>query len=550
MKTPEQSVSSLQEPPPLIRKSKFEDSGDSLLDQYDPEKMEKMMMSPIKREQLRKAEKAEIKQRMRENLPVYTMNEIRRYRMPLHEAIEIEMDELQLTNAASFLRQLINYQEEMRRSNGPESKVWSKPRIIDRSDVLTNLSNCFKAAETAHKNNEFNVELDEFLHLGVLYTFRVRNDNWWWLGEQLLLQCNDIAKDYEGDGFRRYAISEYIYGKFKYEKMQDRVQATIHLRNARILSIGQSWTAAKYLLYAQKTVFVESCILLYKLLLDDAMEMMRYDAKGAIKICIKAKRRAYDACMHEGEAHALLLQGNCHMLINEIPEAVRCFQKVLAMDMKAKNYEGSCEARIWLIRAYLKLGHWEDSYAHLQILLDFALENDFPYYVGQAYRYMGEYYLNHGNPNLATPLLLKAIDAFHEINDISNQEQVKNFAAVSAGQEVMPKYIKCIVKAGGKGASGWKYLQKLLSWKDLRKNIWLDSDLNLVSGSSFSLESGMELRSYLLGEEEEFYDDGLMGDYTKSTIIGTDSSQIASTATDVTKKSVKIKIDSEKEDSM
>lgn len=47
---------------------------------------------------------------------------------------------------------------------------------------------------------------------------------------------------------------------------------------------------------------------------------------------------------------------------------------------------------------------------------------------------MGEYYLNHGNPDLATPLLIKALNAFHEIGDINNREQTKNFAAVSAGE--------------------------------------------------------------------------------------------------------------------
>lgn len=83
-----------------------------------------------------------------------------------------------------------------------------------------------------------------------------------------------------------------------------------------------------------------------------------------------------------------------------------------------------------------RLGNWKESYHHLQQLLQCAERNNMPYYIGQSYRYMGEYYLNHGNPDQATPLLIKALNAFHEIGDISNREQTKNFAAVSAGEHI------------------------------------------------------------------------------------------------------------------
>lgn len=78
---------------------------------------------------------------------------------------------------------------------------------------------------------------------------------------------------------------------------------------------------------------------------------------------------------------------------------------------------------------------------HLQQLLEFAQSHNMPYYIGQSYRYMGEYYLNHGNPDLATPLLIKALNAFHEIGDINNREQTKNFAAVSAGNWIIANSI-------------------------------------------------------------------------------------------------------------
>lgn len=63
-----------------------------------------------------------------------------------------------------------------------------------------------------------------------------------------------------------------------------------------------------------------------------------------------------------------------------------------------------------------------------------AEENNMPFYMGQAYRYMGEYYLNQGRPRLATPLLIIAFYIFHENNFLAYREKVRTLAAISAGK--------------------------------------------------------------------------------------------------------------------
>ncbi|KAK9720986.1 hypothetical protein QE152_g21775 [Popillia japonica] len=153
-------------------------------------------------------------------------------------------------------------------------------------------------------------------------------------------------------------------------------------------------------------------------------------------------------------------------------------------------------------QAYLKLGNWKESYLHLQQLLEFALSHNLAYYIGQSYRYMGEYYLNHGNPDLATPLLIKALNAFHEIGDINNREQTKNFAAVSAGQELMPKYIHFMLKCNKGNLEGVSYLQKLIRWKDTRDIAWSESSsvlstINLDEALTIAANSASNLNTVL-----------------------------------------------------
>lgn len=58
-------------------------------------------------------------------------------------------------------------------------------------------------------------ECDNFLRLGVKFCFG--DSDWWWLGEQLLVQSVNISSKYHGDGQRRFATSKYIMGKFLFE---------------------------------------------------------------------------------------------------------------------------------------------------------------------------------------------------------------------------------------------------------------------------------------------------------------------------------------------
>lgn len=44
--------------------------------------------------------------------------------------------------------------------------------------------------------------------------FALGSQDWWWLGEQLLIQAVNVSSTYQKDGGRREAINRYIFGKF------------------------------------------------------------------------------------------------------------------------------------------------------------------------------------------------------------------------------------------------------------------------------------------------------------------------------------------------
>lgn len=74
----------------------------------------------------------------------------------------------------------------------------------------------------------------------------------------------------------------------------DSDRAKEELIAARQLSTGKPWTAKKEIGYKQETIFVESCILLYRALLAEAKEVMKCDPLKAARICAIARKRAND----------------------------------------------------------------------------------------------------------------------------------------------------------------------------------------------------------------------------------------------------------------
>lgn len=67
-----------------------------------------------------------------------------------HEALIKDLQEQNYPGSAEYLKQLIEYQEQLRQEHGPDTKVWSRPQLIKSKKELDILFDGFKAAEKAH----------------------------------------------------------------------------------------------------------------------------------------------------------------------------------------------------------------------------------------------------------------------------------------------------------------------------------------------------------------------------------------------------------------
>ncbi|XP_044748880.1 uncharacterized protein LOC123309718 [Coccinella septempunctata] len=433
---------------------------------------ELMKLSPGKRENALKKLKKERNDRMRAQLPVLNREEVIRYRLPPHEALLRAIGQDGYKNTAEYMKQLIDYQEYVRNFYGPDTNVWLRPRLKYNMDILYHLRDGLATAEKAHLADNIANEVREILKLAVEYAFG--EEDWWWLGHQLLDQSITISRDFKRDAGMYHSIARYALGKFLLEKITDVDAALEHLNIARSISVGNPWSAKGIFKTHQKTVFTEVSILLYKVILKQARQCMKYDPHLAIKLCKTARKAALDGCHYSGETEAYITEGECEQLIHDTQSAIKSFQKALAIQSFHEDPHWKCEAMSHLAIAYLKHGLLSSALQMLHDLKDYAVKHQLTFYVAQSYKYLGEYYLREGTPQNATPLLKIALRLFNEGNYIHEAESARNYAAISIGIELINPYIELVVACDEKNPDYDILMRKLIEWKDSRVTFWKD----------------------------------------------------------------------------
>lgn len=169
----------------------------------------------------------------------------------------------------------------------------------------------------------------------------------------------------------------------------------------------------------------------------------------------------------------------------------------------------------------------------MEALKIYAQEKNLPYYIGQTYRYLGEYYINQGQPQFAVPILEKAVLIFHNLNAAYERLQVNNFSAVARGQLLLRNYLHLLIRSGYE--ENKHQLMQLIDWKDTRVKFWND---DMDDEDRDSVESTLSVYKV---QEEDVYEvkKGMSRIFLSSiTMMRHDSSSTIQTTSSMSYKSV------------
>lgn len=429
--------------------------------------------SKVKRERMRKMRIRGMITDMRKNLPVYNLEEIREYKMPYYDALVTNLEEKGLESSSSFLQQLVAYQDHARHEAGPGSNVWMRPQLQFSNKELKYLTEELQKAEEFNATGSHWRECEVFLRLGIHFAFG--HADWWWLGEQILVQSINVSGSYptlQGD-FE--ALSRFAYAKFLIRNLKEYETAKEQLLVARDLAANKGQAVRDYFPDERPgTLYMLINYYTHKCLMKEVRNLMPTDYEKAIDVSVQAKKRAGEACHKEGETQALLMKGLCEMNVDNAKSAIFSFNKALKLQEAIGNKEGLCKVMIQLAKAYLMDNNTSQSLRILNKLKDTAAKYHLHFYLAQAYKNMGEHYLNNGEYAIARKLLNKSLSYFEEERDgTMDIALVQLLEAIAWGLELFPKYVDLVFKSGNtSGSAGIENLNKLIDWKDSRKPFW------------------------------------------------------------------------------
>lgn len=408
---------------------------------------------------------------MRNALPVYTLEQIREFRLPYHEALTINLQEKGFVSTASYINELIIFQDEMRKDAPPGSSIAMRPQLKYSREEIVHLADRLKMAEIYHNENNIENECEEFLKLGIHFAFI--SSDWWWLGEQILIQGIKVSSEYTALEGKYEALTRYAYARFLLENVKEFEKAAAQLQITSVLCDRKGWTSVSYFPEVRGTLYMQTNRELADCMIRDVQSTMRTDPKKAIRMSVKARHIAGQGCHFNGECKALVLKGLSEMAILDTKTAVNSLLNAFIIQQKFGSVEGLCEVRIHLAKAYL-LDNCAN--ASLKVLMDLksdAEEFDLPFFLGQAYKHLGDYYLSCASPSMANPVLKEALRIFKECNvDSEEIANVRNLEAISAGLQLFPTYIEILNDSGTEDRYSFNNLMKIVDWKDQRTEFW------------------------------------------------------------------------------
>nr|CAI5843747.1 unnamed protein product [Callosobruchus analis] len=420
--------------------------------------------SMVKRERDRKLLTKLVVQKMREDLPVYTMQEIRMHRMPYWEARLLEMEENGYTLAIELLNRIFELEERndqliLKNCRNELEKVFN---YLQTYEVYLKQEDTFKACK-------------EFLKGAVYFAFHGKE--WWWLGDQLLLDSIDYSRLYRHKKIE--AFSRFSYAKFKIENLKDYGNVEEHLLIAKDLSAGEPWVAKLMFPDMKDTLFMQISLLLYICFIRKARQYTNTYPEEALVLAIQARKNAGAACCKSGEMEASLIKATCEINLNRPREAVATLNCALTQQTSRKSYEGMCKVKAALVKAHLCNKDVDSAFAKLNGLRELTTKYDFQLYLCVAYKTLGEYYLEQGEPHIADPFITEALHILEKYETIMYADIVfmRNLEAITKGLELMPKYINYIRQAGEPGPDQEKITSALVDWKNERLQFWCDDDL-------------------------------------------------------------------------
>ncbi|XP_067876345.1 tetratricopeptide repeat protein 29 isoform X2 [Heterodontus francisci] len=411
---------------------------------------------PTKKERIAEAKRLEKRSK---NLKL-SKHDINVYRNSYKHNICLDMLRQGYHKSFSELTTLILNWNALREAAGPGSDIWMEEPLDKQHNKLDYLQYFLIRAEAAYRAGWFEEVYNNQLSLACY--FKTVEDKM--LSDHFFQSCLTTAEMITPAGGQKVAEANANMGT-TYEEKGQLDKAAEHYEIFHQLTVGKTWQDENGCCH-----FAQACANLwriYTLLADEQLESEQY------KEANQSLRKAYDIAKEGGdkkmELAALYRVALGYLSAGDPDTAIGYLQMYLELSNSMDDDIGLGKTYEALAKALVSTGHSSEALEYLKQFLALAEKSGDKQSLVDACRFLGVMHNNLGQYDEACKYIKRGYEIAMTLGDLHLLEIMQVHFGIFKAHAMMTTYCHCVE------AAGHDNLERLVTWKDCRKDTFNDS---------------------------------------------------------------------------
>lgn len=350
---------------------------------------------------------ASAKMKLRQNIVRLESKEVRRCRIPFHEALLIELKEDHVDTAFEFFQELIQHDLN-------HSKALTRSK-----EMVERIYNALREADLSDKKDEIEILME------LARSF----ENIQWLAEKIYSRALEMVKKYQFEKTRFDAISQYIYGKFL-SGIEPRLQEAIsYLSSAFDISFGVEELELVKMDSKSEPLYMTIANELSKSLITLSKQTQNDDPEASLELATKSLKiiRSIRGDNLNLEVDTEIEIGNCFKAMGQLEKALIRFEYAIEISKYGQLIDSQFVA---LLNVSECLKSNDEKYEQALIRAkDFAKLSSLTGCEGEVLETLGRFWIERKNFKKALEYLMEAADICENSKEMKKLQKIRFFMA-------------------------------------------------------------------------------------------------------------------------
>ncbi|KAL7044676.1 hypothetical protein ACKWTF_002023 [Chironomus riparius] len=337
-----------------------------------------------------------VKTMLRKKVPYLSIQEIRRFKLPLVDAMSIDLDEAKHYKALSIFREILKI-----------DKNHNKCFTDDKN--LNLLEEIFKSLVNLENKNG---EEELMIIIELVKKFSNEDESFDWLIELLLIKGNQFGANRQLEETKSYTILSYIHGLFLSHRLHWHQAALLHFELAyKNILANDDWTFEDKMFCFKITQELSDCLIK----LSRQIRIGQNDPKTAFIYASRSLTVLRNIISDDNvklEIDVETEYGDCLFDQGLFDEAEKHFEHALVLSEKYECTKNFCESLIKMIKCFEGLEDFEMSENLLYIAQKYASDKSLLDLKGNILIMLMEFYVKQRNVYKINCILAEAYDCF------------------------------------------------------------------------------------------------------------------------------------------